>query len=141
MAKEYKKIQHDRGTGQTVIVLPPIKAPKWLEGFLHFLRAQGVVGLGVGLILGIAGKSVVDSLVYNLLNPIIGLLYGGGDFSTKYICLKSAGGECINKLGYGNFLNAVISFVLIASVVYFLIKGLKLDKLDIKEKAENESGE
>lgn len=118
---------------EVVIVLPPIKAPGWLQGFLDFIREQGVVGLGVGLILGIAAKSVVDSLVQNILNPIIGLLYGGGDFSAKYICLKDAASGCQSKLGYGNFINTLISFVVAAAVVYFLVKGLKLDKIDKKK--------
>ena len=122
---------------EVVVVLPAIKAPTWLQGFVDFVREQGVVGLGVGLILGVAAKSVVDSLVQNIFSPVIGLLYGGGDFSTKYVCLKSgieAGGTvCKSKLGYGGFVNAVISFVLVAACVYFIVKSLKLDKLDKKK--------
>ena len=118
---------------EVVIVLPPIKAPGWLQGFVDFVREQGVVGLAVGLILGVAAKSVVDSLVQNIFNPIIGLLYGGGDFSSKYACLKSVAGECQSKLGYGTFLNAVMSFFIVAAIVYFVVKKLKLDKLDLKK--------
>lgn len=113
-----------------VVVLPPIKAPGWLQGFVDFVREQGVVGLAVGLILGIGAKGVVDSLVANILNPIIGLLYGGGDFDSKYTCLKTVDGVCASKLGYGSFINAVVSFLIVAAVVYFVVKGLKLDKLD-----------
>lgn len=113
--------------------LPVIKPPQWLAGFVDFIREQGVVGLAVGLILGVAAKSVVDSLVQNVFNPLIGLFYGGGDFSTKFFCLKSSveSGKsvCKSKLGYGSFINALISFVIVAASVYFLIKMLKLDKL------------
>ena len=119
---------------EVVVVIPTVKAPKWMQGFVDFIREQGVVGLSVGLILGVAAKSVVDSLVQNIFNPIIGLLYGGGDFSTKYTCLKAAGGQCSSKLGYGSFINAIISFVIVAMAVYFVVKSLKLDKLD-KHKA------
>lgn len=130
-----KKAVRKTHTGHTVVIaLPPIKAPGWIQGFTDFVREQGVVGLAVGLILGIAAKSVVDSLVQNIFNPMIGLLYGGGDFSTRYICLKTVAGECKSKLGYGNFINTIISFVLVAAAVYFLVKGLKLDKVDIKKK-------
>jgi len=115
---------------EVVVVLPAIGAPKWLQGFIDFIREQGVVGLAVGLILGVAGKSVVDSLVQNIFNPVIGLFYGGGDFSTKYWCLKRAGTACTSKLGYGSFLNSIISFIIVAATVYFVVKGLKLDKLD-----------
>lgn len=130
--KSVKRVAH--GTAVT-IVLPPVKAPKWLQGFTDFVREQGVVGLSVGLILGIGAKGVVDSLVANIFNPLIGLLYGGGDFSAKYHCLKTVDGACTSQLGYGSFVNALISFFIVAAVVYFVVKSLKLDKLD-KVKAE-----
>ena len=115
---------------EVTLTLPVIKTPKFLTGFVDFVRSQGVVGLAVGLILGVASKSVIDSLVANIFNPLIGLFYGGGDFSSKYVCMKSVAGSCVNKLGYGKFLNDILSFVIIAAVVYFVVKGLKLDKLD-----------
>ena len=127
---EHKRVERKEVT----VVMPVVHAPKWMQGFVDFIREQGVVGLAVGLILGVAGKSVVDSLVQNIFNPLIGLFYGGGDFSTRYICLKSAvqGSQtvCKSKLGYGSFINAIISFVIIAAAVYFTIKLFKLDKLD-----------
>lgn len=129
--KPVKRVaKHEEGI---VVVLPPIKAPGWLQGFVDFIREQGVVGLAVGLILGVAAKSVVDSLVANIFNPLLGLLYGGGDFSAKYACLKTIDGACASKLGYGSFINSVISFIIVAGVVYLAIKGLKLDKLDKKK--------
>jgi len=134
MTEKNKESATKTTTGREfIIVLPPIKAPNWLQGFVDFVREQGVVGLAVGLILGVAAKSVVDSLVQNIFNPIIGLLYGGGDFSTRFHCLKAVGNECQSKLGYGTFLNTVMSFIIVAAVVYFVVKKLKLDKLDIKK--------
>ncbi|GAC1387909.1 MAG: hypothetical protein NVS1B7_2130 [Candidatus Saccharimonadales bacterium] len=118
---------------EVVVVLPAVTVPKWLQGFTDFVREQGVVGLAVGLILGVAAKSVVDSLVQNIFNPVIGLMYGGGDFSTKYHCLKHVGNQCTNKLGYGSFINAILSFVIVAFSVYFVVKALKLDRLDKKK--------
>src|SRR5260221_13224393 len=115
---------------QVVINVPPLKTPKWLQGFVDFIRHQGVVGLSVGLVLGIAGKSVVDSLVNNIFNPIIGLVGGSGGLDSRYICLKNIAGQCTNKLGYGAVINSLVSFMLIAAIVYFAIKGLKLDKID-----------
>ena len=82
---------------EVVVVFPAVHAPHWLQGFVDFIREQGVVGLAVGLVLGVAAKSVVDSLVQNIFNPIIGLLYGGGDLSSKYACLKQNGGQCASK--------------------------------------------
>ncbi len=107
------------------------KAKKPLLGFVEFIREQGVMGLAIGLVLGSAVKSVVDSMVINLVNPILGLVTGGSKFEDKFICLKSdIAGSCINKLTWGSFIGSIISFISIAAVVYFVFKGLKLDKLD-----------
>ena len=134
MALRKSSVKKVAGNTELTIVFPPVKAPKWLQGFTDFIREQGVVGLSVGLILGIAAKSVVDSLVNNIFNPMIGLLYGGGDFSTKYHCLKTVDRVCTSKLGYGSFMNALISFLIVVVSVYFIVKALKLDKLDKKSK-------
>ncbi len=119
-------------------VLPPVILPKVLrgplQGFVDFVREQGVVGLAVGLVLGVAAKSVIDSLVNNLFNPLIGTVGGGtGELSTHFICLKTVGTECTNKLGYGRIINDMLSFIIVAAVVYFVVKSLKLDKLDKKK--------
>ncbi|HLB66472.1 MAG TPA: MscL family protein [Candidatus Saccharimonadales bacterium] len=127
---EKRKLIHKK---DVTLTLPVVKAPSWLQGFVDFIREQGVVGLAVGLILGVASKSVIDSLVNNIFNPLIGLLYGGGDFSTKFWCLKKVGNSCVNKIGYGSFMNDIISFIIIAGVVYFVVKQLRLDKLDKKK--------
>lgn len=117
-----------------VITIPAIKAPHWLQGFVDFVREQGVVGLAVGLILGVAGKSVIDSLVNNIFNPFIGLLTGGISLQDKTVCIKRVSEICQTNLGYGRFVSDFISFVIIVAVVYFVVKGLKLDKLDKKTK-------
>lgn len=120
---------------ELVVALPPLKAPKFLQGFVDFVRTQGVVGLAVGLVLGVAAKSVVDSLVANIFNPIIGLAGGGsGSLESHFVCLKTVTGSCTNKLGYGRVLSDLMSFIIVAAVVYMVIHGLKLDRLD-KEKA------
>ena len=127
---EEKRIVHK----EVVLVLPVIKAPGWLQGFVDFVREQGVVGLAVGLILGVAAKSVIDSLVNNIFNPLIGLLTGGVTLNHKTLCiLHQSGGACKTNLGYGQFLSDFISFVIVAALVYFVVKSLKLDKIDIKK--------
>lgn len=115
---------------ELVVAMPPLKVPKFLEGFIDFVRTQGVVGLAVGLVLGVAAKAVVDSIVANVFNPIIGLIGNGGSLESHYVCLKTIEGACTNKLGYGRLLSDLVSFVIVAAVVYFIVKGLKLDKLD-----------
>ncbi len=116
---------------ELVVAMPALKVPKFLEGFLDFVRTQGVVGLAVGLVLGVAAKSVVDSLVANIFNPIIGLVGGGsGSLESHYTCLKTVDAICTNKLGYGKVMSDVLSFLIVAAVVYMVVHGLRLDKLD-----------
>lgn len=128
MAEESKIIDKK----EVVLVLPVVKSPKWLKGFIAFVREQGVVGVAVGLTLGLGSKSLVDSLVANILNPIIGILSGGESLGSKYVCLKTVGESCTTKLGYGQFLSDLLGFVVIAAVVYFMVKVLKLDRIDKK---------
>jgi large conductance mechanosensitive channel len=116
-----------------VVTLPAVKAPKFLQGFVNFVREQGVVGLAVGLILGVAAKSVIDSLVNNIFNPVIGLLTGGISLEHKTACIKHVNGVCTTSLGYGRFISDLISFFIVAAAVYFVVIGLKLDKLDRKK--------
>lgn len=131
MPETKKQVEHR----EVVINLPVVKAPKWLQGFVDFVREQGVVGLAVGLVLGVAAKSVVDSIVNNIFNPLIGLIGGGsnGDLGTRYVCLRHVEGACTAKLGWGQVVSQLISFLIVAAIVYFVVKGLKLDRLDKKE--------
>ena len=129
MAEEKKKVRHK----EVIIEFPPIKVPGWLQGFVDFVREQGVVGLAVGLTLGIASKSVVDSLVANIFNPVIGVMAGGESLGSKFICIKRAGDVCSSKVGYGQVISDLLSFVIVAALVYLLVKRLKLDKLDKKK--------
>jgi large conductance mechanosensitive channel len=99
-----------------------------MKGFLNFIREQGVVGLAVGFILGGAVSKVVASLVTDIINPLLSVVLG----STKG--LQTAGlmlGSV--ELTYGKFLAVLIDFIVIATVVYFGVKGLGLDKLDKKK--------
>lgn len=98
-----------------------------MKDFIEFIRKQGVVGLAVGFILGGAVSKVVASLVNDIVNPVIGLALG------KVSGLKEAFfsiGEA--KVMWGSFVNTAIDFSVIAFVVYFGVKVLKLDKLDNK---------
>ncbi len=128
MAVAKKRITKE-GSKEVVITLPPIKAPKWLQGFVDFIREQGVVGIALGLALGIAAKSVVDSLVANLFNPVLSLVAGRGALANRYLCLNEVDSACTIKLGWGQFLSDLLSFILLLVIFYFVVKGLKLDKL------------
>jgi large conductance mechanosensitive channel len=103
-------------------------------GFMDFIREQGVIGLAVGLTLGTAVTVFVKSIVDNIINPLIGaILPGGTDLTNKYFCLTARGGECVNKLSWGAVVSNFISFLAIAAIIYFVVRGLKLDRLDKKK--------
>lgn len=98
-----------------------------MKGFMEFIRAQGVVGLAVGFILGGAVSKMVASLVSDIINPILGMALGAaGNLKEAYLEIGAA------KLTWGNFATTTIDFIVIALVVYFGVKGLGLDKLDKK---------
>lgn len=120
---------------EVVVTLPAVKAPKFLQGFVDFVREQGVVGLAIGLILGFASKSVVDSLVNNIFNPVVGLLTGGISLEHKTTCIKHINGVCTANLKYGQFISDVISFIIIVAAVYLVFKMLKLERLDKKRES------
>ncbi|MFL6416077.1 MAG: large conductance mechanosensitive channel protein MscL [Bryobacteraceae bacterium] len=82
-----------------------------LKGFKEFISRGNVIDLAVGVIIGVAFAGIIDSLSKDIITPIIGLLGGQPDFSA----IKPYG------IGIGNFINAVISFLIKAAGLYFLI--------------------
>jgi large conductance mechanosensitive channel len=101
----------------------------YMKGFIEFIRTQGVVGLAVGFILGGAVSELVKSLVNDIINPILSVVLGSAQ-SLKGAALVIGS----ISIGWGSFLNVIINFVVIAAVVYFGVKLLKLDeKLDVKK--------
>ncbi len=99
-----------------------------MKGFLDFIREQGVVGLAVGFILGGAVSKVVTGLVEDVINPIVGLALGSAEgLKEASVQVGSA------KVLYGALAITTIDFIIIALVVYFGVKLLKLDKLDKKK--------
>ncbi len=99
-----------------------------MKGFLEFIREQGVVGLAVGFILGGSVSKVVTSIVEDLINPVVGLILGSTKGLEKASILLFGA-----KVTYGHFLSVLLDFIIIAGVVYFFIKGFKLDKIDKKK--------
>lgn len=99
-----------------------------MRGFIDFVREQGVIGLAVGFILGGAVSKVVASLVADIINPVLGIILGAaGPLKEAYLKVGPI------KLMWGDFLATVIDFLVIALVVYYGVKILKLDKLDKKK--------
>jgi large conductance mechanosensitive channel len=86
-----------------------------LKGFRDFILRGNVVDLAVAVILGAAFNAIVTSLVGDVLNPLIAATVGKPDFSSVVLNIGSG------HIKVGNFLNAAVSFLIVASVVYFAI--------------------
>jgi large conductance mechanosensitive channel len=96
-----------------------------VSGFKTFLLTTNALALAVGVIIGVAMGNVVNSLVNDIIMPPIGYALGGVDFSQLKIILKAAvGGDAKTEVAirYGTFLNLVITFVIVAFVVYIITR-------------------
>lgn len=85
------------------------------KGFREFVLRGNVVDLAIGVVIGAAFGAVVTSFVKDLLTPIIAAIGGKPDFSAYYFTINGA------KFAYGDFLNILISFLIIAAAVYYLV--------------------
>ena len=105
-----------------------------IKEFRDFIARGNVMDLAVGIIIGAAFTAIVSSLVDDLINPIIGFIVGGMDFSNLMLTFGS--GEDAATLRYGAFITAVINFLIIAWVVFLLVKGVNAlrDSIDTSEK-------
>lgn len=101
-----------------------------VKEFKEFISRGNMMDLAVGFIIGAAFTAIINSLVKDLINPLIGLFIGKIDLSN----LKFTIGEATFK--YGSFLNAVINFLIIALVVFFLIK--LVNKITPKKEVEED---
>ena len=90
---------------------------KFFEEFRAFIAKGNVMDMAVGVIIGAAFKSIIDSLTNDILNPILGL-FGGTDLSAIKIHLMGD-----SYLNIGNFISAVINFILMALVLFIIVKA------------------
>ncbi len=91
---------------------------KLAQEFKEFISRGNVVDMAVGVIIGGAFTAIVNSVVNDLITPLLGLLTGGMDFSSLSFGVGDA------QFCYGSFLSAVINFLLIALVLFLLVKGI-----------------
>ena len=138
-----------------------IKKPSWWEEFKTFAIKGNAMALAVGTIIGGAFSSITKSLTNDLIMPVVNIFLGGTDFSQMKIALPrapwvpatytdildEAGNvvgqeEVLNYLTYGNFISAVINFLILALVVFWLVKGLnKLAEMGKKKEEEEAAAE
>lgn len=105
-----------------------------MQEFSNFVREQGVVGLAVGLAIGVAAGQAVASIVDNLINPIVGFILGGTDLSELRWETGLTRGDEELIIGWGAVAGAIITLLATAFVIFYLVKGMKLDKLDKTKK-------
>jgi large conductance mechanosensitive channel len=121
--------------------IPALKPPSWLTEFRAFIMRGNVVDLAVGIIIGVAFTGVVNSLVKDVFNPILGLAIGGVDFSNLFVTLNGqhytsladaqhAGAPTLN---FGLFINAIINFLIVSFAIFWVVKALT--RLHLREEA------
>lgn len=112
----------------------------FVSEFKKFAMRGNVIDMAVGIIIGAAFGKIVDSLVKDVLMPPIGLLLGKVDFSDLKLVLTE--GENPVSINYGLFINALISFIIVAFAVFILIKAInKLQERMLKEEVVEEKAE
>jgi large conductance mechanosensitive channel len=104
-----------------------------VEEFKKFIARGNVLDMAVGIIIGTAFTAIVRSLVNDLVMPFIGIILGGTNFAALKIVIREAT-ETVPELAltYGNFFQAIIDFLLIALVVFFMVRSIN----NFKEKRE-----
>lgn len=104
-----------------------------LEEFKKFVMRGNVVDLAVGVVIGVAFGAIVASLVADIIMPIIGAVTGGLDFSNYYLSLSSkvqqgaAYADAKKQgavIGYGQFLTIAVNFLIVAAVLFLVIRGM-----------------
>ena len=119
---------------------------KFLNEFKEFAIKGNAMALAVGTIIGAAFSTITKSLTDDIIMPIVSIFLGGVDFTELKIVLPrlwgeakldEAGNEILNTLNWGNFISAVINFIILAFVVFMLVKGLnKLSEIGKKKEEE-----
>ena len=132
-----------------------IKKPSWWGEFKEFAIKGNAMALAVGTIIGGAFSTITKSLTNDIIMPVVNIFLGGTDFAELKVELPrlvpvyedvvNEAGEVIDQvlvphyLTYGNFISAIINFLILALVVFFLVKGLnKLSEIGKKEEAAEE---
>lgn len=96
-----------------------------LKELKNFMMRGNVVDMAVGVIVGGAFGKIVSSLVSDIIMPPIGYVLGGVDFSNLRIVIKEAAGDAAAvTINYGTFIQTILDFVIIATAIFFAIKGI-----------------
>ena len=102
--------------------------------FKKFIMRGNVIDMAVGIVIGGAFTAIVNSLVNDIVMPVLGVIIGGVDFSSLGVALGSED----NILAYGNFIQAIINFLAIALVVFCVVKAINKARDKAAKKKEEE---
>ena len=129
----------------------PVTKPAWVDEFITFAVKGNAMALAVGTIIGAAFSTITKSLTDDVIMPIVAIFMGGIDFSELKLTLPrlfgeapvdEAGNAIANTLNYGNFISAVINFVILAFVVFLFVKFVtKLTEIGKKKEEEAAAAE
>lgn len=124
------------------------KTKGFFAEFKKFAMKGNVIDLAVGVIIGAAFQKIVSSFVNDLIMPLVGLLTGGKNFNEQFVILKLPEGvdkatitsldaatkAGVTTLNYGSFITAVIDFLIVAFVVFLMVKAI--NKLNFRKQVE-----
>jgi len=101
---------------------------KPIQGFVNFIREQGVLGLAIGFVLGAGVAKLVTAFVTDIINPLVGMMLGSASgLREATVKIGSA------TIAWGDFISTLIDFVIVAFIIYATVKILKLEKLHLKK--------
>lgn len=133
-----KKVAEDKIPAPVELV-KQVTESQFMKEFREFINRGNVVELAIGVAVGGAFTTIVKSLVDDIIMPITSLLAGGADFSSLAIDVPNVfGADTTAHIAYGNFLQNVVNFLIIAFVVFIIVRFLNQMNTNAK-KAEDEA--
>jgi large conductance mechanosensitive channel len=123
-----KVIKHSKKAAAKVAPITTKTINEQVGGFGEFIKEFGVIGLAVGFVFGAQVKTVVDIFTASIINPLLGLLLpGAGSLSQKTFSLTVFSKTAV--FGWGVFISSLISFIIVAIIIYATYKIFHLDRL------------
>ena len=112
------------------------KVKSFFGEFKEFISRGNVVDMAVGVVVGTSFTAIVNSLVKDVIMPLVGWLFGGIDFTTLcYVTAYAEDGSVAAAIYYGNFIQSIVNFLLVSLVVFSLIKLINSFRREAEEPA------
>ena len=132
--------KHNQEPGRPVTLVKKLTDSQFVREFKYFINRGSVVELAIGVAVGGAFTSIAKSLVDDIIMPITSLLLGGLDFSRLAIDVPNIfGADTTAHIAYGNFIQNVVNFLIIAFTVFVIVKFM--NRMNADSRAQNEEAE